>query len=67
MAEALNSGADSVHIPVKGDIMRRRGKTWRVDSVTNCHNHGAKSVLSGTAIVLDYSEESRQLAHPLGM
>ncbi len=26
---------DSVTIPVKGDIMKREGKTWRVDSVTN--------------------------------
>jgi hypothetical protein len=26
---------DSMPIPVKGDIIKRKGKTWRVDSVTN--------------------------------
>ena len=31
---------DSMTIPVKGDIMERRGKTWWVDSVTNIMTMG---------------------------
>jgi hypothetical protein len=32
---AVSDPDDLVPIPVKGGIVKRRGKTWRVDSVTN--------------------------------